>query len=104
MAAVFTFKKSAKETGLRAIGCPHANVDIKRDKKKVGMIYAPTWQTKDGKWSLAFMVNDHTGKNPNCGWGWIFLKPRFETEQEARQYVSDNAEKLLAMDLHFQET
>ena len=33
-------------------------------------------------------------ENPNCDWKNIFLKARFNTYEEAKQFVKDNIDKV----------
>ena len=40
-----SFKKESKETGLRAVGNSYQSTIIKVNKKQVGIISAPNWQT-----------------------------------------------------------
>ena len=90
-----TFKKWDKLTGLESVGYPHRSVDIKVNKKKIGIIYAPNWQTKDGKWSIAFMVmKEPEDSNPNNNWKWIFMKARFDDEETAREFVIKIVDKI----------
>ncbi len=90
-----TFKKHPRETGLRGVGYSHSSVDIKLNKKKIGLIQAPNWQAPDRKWGLAFTIeNDRPEENPNCKWRWAFLKQRFDTEEAAREYLNANIEML----------
>jgi len=98
MANKFTFKKHAKETGLRSVGHPNQNVDIKCGGKLVGIIYAPSWATKDNKWSVSFAVQDADGEN--CKWKWVSFKARFDDEQSAREFVNNNVEKITKLGLH----
>lgn len=91
----FTFKKEPRETGLRSVGYTKQSVNIKLNKKKVGFIYAPNWNSKG--WKIAFMISGGAG-NPNYDWHWKNLKV-CETEEEARQYVQDNIEKIVSMGL-----
>ena len=90
-----TFKKYPRETGLASVGNSQQSVNIKVDKKVVGIIHAPNWQTVDHKWSLSFsVIKDTPDDNPNCDWKWIFLKARFDTEEDARSFVIRNIDKL----------
>jgi len=72
-----TFKKQKKETGLRSVGYPYAAIDIKRDKKVIGMIDPPTWR-KDG-WHVRLAVRNEPG------WGWLTLGKICGSEEEARE-------------------
>mgnify|MGYP001571938629 CR=1 FL=1 len=99
----FTFKKEPKNTGLYAVGHPHPDTDIKHDKKSIGTIVAPSWQSKDSKWTIRLMVKNNLNERSNCKWKWIQLKARFDEEPEARKYVQENSEALLKMNLHHLE-
>jgi hypothetical protein len=91
----FTFKKEPREAGLRSIGYPHQSVQIKLGGKIVGTIYAPNWRVSG--WRVAVMVN--VPAHENCPWSWRFLKSH-ETEQDARDWITANAVKLIDMNLH----
>ena len=85
-----TFKKHARITGLAGIGYSHPNVDIKINKKIIGEIVGPTWQTPDGKWGIMFCVmKKEPDDNPNCEWKNIILKARLNNEQDARKFVEE---------------
>lgn len=90
MALKFSFKKEPRETGLAAVGNPYPNTQIKLDKQQVGYISAPTWQTKDRMWGVHFAVE----KDGGCGWHWIHVKRRFDSEPESREWIKQNAEKV----------
>lgn len=94
----FTFKKEPRETGLRSVGYPHQSVRIKLNGKVCGMIYAPNWQ-RDG-WMVSVMVM--VSSSENCPWSWRRCGT-FKTEQYARDWVLANADKLLAMNLRYEE-
>ncbi len=85
-----TFKRGPKQTGLAAVGEPYASVEVKWDNKKIGSITGPTWTTKDNKWSVGFTVKTDELEEHPSGWKWIFMKARFDNEDEARQFVKDN--------------
>lgn len=82
-----TFKRHKKETGLRSVGFPNPDVDIKENKKVCGMILAPSYLTKHNKWPIHFMIKDDSER---CGWKWIVLKFQGETEQHARDFIKKN--------------
>lgn len=86
-----TFKKHPQETGLAGIGHPNPLVDIKINKKVVGLIVGPSWKTPDNLWRVRFTVKkDHPDENPNCDWKWMQLKIKFETEADARTWAKEN--------------
>ena len=71
----FTFKKQPRETGLRAVGKPYPDTDIKVNKKRVGYISAPNWQTKSYAWLVRFAVKkESTIDNPAGFKGVSFSK------------------------------
>lgn len=79
----FTFKNHKRETGLGAIGYPHPDIDIRLNKKNVGLIYAPNWQKSD--YSVGFMVIDADSAG---GWKWIFLKKRTENADDIKTWLN----------------
>lgn len=87
-----TFKKEKRETGRMGVGRPYQSVYIKVNKKICGMINAPTWQTKDNKWSVSLSVikNDiMEDGNENCDWMNKQFRQRFDTEEDARIFVRE---------------
>jgi hypothetical protein len=90
-----TFKKEPRETGFRAVGHPYQSVNIKLDKKVVGIIHAPHWNSNPPhKWVIRLAVKDK--KYPNAGWGWVQLKEHFDSEAEARLFIVLNRNNLLS--------
>lgn len=87
----FTFKRRPIETGLAGVGRSRHDVDIKLNKKVVGIIYAPTWQTEDGLYRISLTVKDETGK---CPWRWVRLKARFPDEESARDWLNAAFQKI----------
>lgn len=100
-----TFKKGETPTGLSSVGNSRPNTDIKVNKKKVGMIYSPSWRSEDWVWSVGFMVKKIIpDDNPNCDWKWIWLKKKFDTEPEAREYIKTIIEDvMMKYQFHYQE-
>ena len=96
MGKKFTFRKDPRETGLAGVGNPYPNTNIKWEKKVVGCISAPSWNTTDNKWGIRLMVK----KDERPGWAWVRLKARFDTEPEAREFLNENVEKLVVIGLH----
>jgi hypothetical protein len=90
-----TFKKQPKMTGIAAIGYPYQSVDIKLNGKIFGIINSPNWQTIDNTWSVGIMVyKTEPDKNPNCDWKWLYFSKKFNTEDEAREFVESNIEEM----------
>jgi hypothetical protein len=96
----FTFKKEPRETGLRAVGHPYQGVNIKLAGKNVGFIYPPSWNSKRDEWKVSLMIR----REPTAEWAsdftWANVKTLFKTEQEARDYLQANFEKIVLWDLH----
>lgn len=85
----FTFRKERAETGLNAVGNPTPSTQIKLGGMECGIIRAPNWMTKDGKWSIGLTVED---EGSGSGWRWVFFRARFDAEPEAREWLRKNAE------------
>lgn len=95
VAKKFKFKKLKQETGLSAIGTPYPNTLILYDKMVVGYINAPNWRTEDNCWTVCLMCNT------TDSWSWKNLTKKFTIEPEARNFLQQNIEKILALNLHF---
>lgn len=91
-----TFKKHPKETGLRAVGNPYPSVDIKLAGKRVGMIDAPNWQSKDRKWVIRLAIKQTPEPGYPAPFGWVTLKAKFDDEKAARAFVTTNSEDIQA--------
>lgn len=85
-----SFKAGSKATGLRSVGNPHRDVDIKWKGKVVAHIYAPTWQTEDGKWSISLAFKKEKTKEEPAPWQWMSAKQHFDSEDEARDWAKKN--------------
>ena len=90
MSPRFTFKRQPRE-----IGNPYPSVEIKRAGKVVGEIAAASWRSKDSLWAVRFTV----AKDGHPGFGWVTFKRRFESEDAARQYVTEHTVQIAALDL-----
>ncbi len=93
----FTFNKEPPATGLAAVGHPNPDTRIKHNRKDVGWISGPSWQTKDHKWSIFLRFIDKDAVP--AGWSNRTLKATFDTEPEARVFLQENAAKLIAKGL-----
>jgi hypothetical protein len=93
MTVKFTFRKDRPETGLRGVGSPYPSTTIKVGGKEVGIINAPNWRTRDGKWSIGLMVED---ADSAAGFRWIFFKARFDDEPSAREWLIRKAAAIAA--------
>jgi hypothetical protein len=100
-----TFKKWDKLTGLAAIGYGKRSVDIKIDKKLVGTIDAPNWQSEDSTWGISFMVmKTEPDDNPNSDWKNIRLRAKFASENDAREFIKNNIDRIAEKyTLHYEE-
>ena len=85
----FTFKKEPRETGLRAIG-NRPNTIIKHDKKPIGYIYAPQWNSPHNEWHISFTV-----KSDDEPWKWVRPKARFNNEEEGRKFVQEHLANII---------
>lgn len=92
----FTYKKQPTERGLAGVGNPNSDTDIKHDKKVVGMIVGPNWQSPDNLWRVRLVVLD---EKEHCGWKWITLKKTFDTEPDARVFLNQHVTALVAKGL-----
>ena len=99
----FTFKKQPKETGLRAVGTPYPDTDIKVNKKAVGYISAPNWQTKTIAWKIRLAVKKEITTDDPAGFKWVSAKKVFGSEADARQWIKENTEELSNLDLYYFE-
>lgn len=89
--SLFTFKKQPLETGLASVGNPHPTVDIKLAGMVVGWIDPASWRQPDWRIWLRIKTAD--------GWANRSVKARFDSEEAARKYVTDNAAKLIGLGL-----
>lgn len=94
--AKFTFKKEKPQTGLASVGNPNPDTIIKLDRMQVGSIVAPWWSSEDNKWAVR-LIQAVEGDQE---FRWVTLKKRFDEEPEARQYLNDNFDRIVAIGLH----
>lgn len=80
-----SFKKEPRETGLRSVGYPYQNVDIKVNKRKCGWIQSPSWNRDD--WHVRVAVQKEITPDDPCNFKWQKPDMSFATEQEAREWV-----------------
>lgn len=85
----FTFRKQSPETGLSAVANPYPSTTIKLNGKMVGEISAPSRFGHDS-WRVRFVIDDLASD-----WRWVTLKAKFNTEPEARKFLSENATALI---------
>lgn len=97
MATNFTFKKEPRETGLAAVGAGDPDTIIKLEKKQVGYISGPNWRSTDQLWRVRLTKVD---EKESCGWKWVTLAKKFDTEPEARAYLKENFDRICAIGLH----
>lgn len=89
-----SFKKHAKETGLRAVGNPYPDTDIKLGGKKIGYISAPNWQGVDRQWRIKLAVKRAPQPGLPANFDWTTLIAKFDDEKTAREFVKQNIEKI----------
>lgn len=85
----FTFKKDKSETGLAAIGNHNPHTSIKVNGLVVGDIAPPNWRTESNQWKIRFTVATKPTESDPAPFRWITLTKRFDTEPEARAYITD---------------
>jgi hypothetical protein len=104
----FSFKRYVPVGRYRSFDAQN-NYNVKLRGKVVGSIsevrtIGPNTREDEGKFILRFMVTKKDpmeDKNPNCAWKSVTLKRRFDSAEEAKQFILDNAERLLQQfDLH----
>jgi hypothetical protein len=87
-----SFKKGKKASRLARIGDPYPQTEILGDSKSVGwMKYSnnTSYHQGDNKWSISLHIKEGTSfKN-------VKLKARFDTEPEARAFVTKNWDLIL---------
>jgi hypothetical protein len=97
MANKFTFRKQKAATGLAGVGYPYSSVYIKHNKMVVGIIHAPNWTSKENVWRVSFQVKK---EGQDC-FKNATLKKKFNSEQEARDFLTDEYTTLTAhLDLY----
>lgn len=89
-----SFKKDKPLTGLMAVGHSRESADIKLNKLMCGRIKAPNWSTKDNKYSIGITVYNDEDTVSNCEWHWVYFKHRFDTYEDAKQWVKDNLKRI----------
>lgn len=87
-----SFKKEPRETGLRTVGHPYQDVDIKVNKLKCGIIYSPTWCKPN--WDVRIAVRAEPLPDSPCDFKWRKANTSFATEQEAREWVKANLKSI----------
>lgn len=94
----FTFKKQIATGRYRSF--EKDQTEIKLNKKMCGLID----ETENGKYRMSFMVlKDKPDNNPNCEWKWVRVKPLFNSEEEARQWVTKLSPQIQRWNLYLQE-
>lgn len=99
-ATKFTFKKQPRETGLRSIGTPYPDTDIKLNGVVVGMIEAPNWSTKDNKWRASLMVRQEPTEKDPCNFRWVRVMVAFDDEPSARRILNEHFDQLFKLGLY----
>jgi hypothetical protein len=101
----FTFKNEPREKGLAAVGAGTPGIKIKHKGNLCGNIsFGNSWSERDeysGKATIRLMYKKteediaDPKSNKNCDWKWVTLKKRFDTADEAKKFLQDNADYLL---------
>ena len=93
-----SFKKGGRNTGLYAIGTPYNSTEIKINKKIVGQILPPSWNSNNKGWQVMLMIvkkDIMEDGNKNCVWRYITFKKEFEKEELARIWLKDNIDGIM---------
>ena len=94
MSNKITFKKHPRETGIRAVDAGFW-IDIKHNKKKIGMIHGLSWNKRTITIQIAFKDD-----SPN-GWNWKFLKNTCDSEEQVREFIKGLTETILNSGVHY---
>ena len=92
-----TFKKDARETGLRAVGY-YRGYDIKIKKKTFGRITTPNVIRREFTWEIMYAIEKEDimqDGNPNCSWMWKRAESKFDSAEMAKQWIQDNIYSIL---------
>lgn len=88
-----SFKRHPREKGLAAIGNQHPWVDIKLNKKVIGLIKPPTAFSQHKGFKVMLRVTESANA---CGWKWVTLKYEGENEAATRSFLQQETEALLS--------
>lgn len=87
----FTFKREPRETGLASVGADAPSSAIKLRGVEVGLLKSPTrgtWGNPDVPgWRIRLKVCREPTPAEPCPWKWVGLVKRYDTEQEARDWL-----------------
>lgn len=101
------FKKHPRETGLAAIGAGDPNIDIKINGRKCGYISHPNWSSENRDIKIRFSVIKKDileDGNSNCSWKWVKLTYVPKDDEDAREYLKNNVDKIVEkLNLYFEE-
>ena len=90
----FTFKLHPRQTGLAAIGNSLQDCDVKLSGKVVGIIYAPTWQSKANEYLVRFTVKGGA-EGSKIDWKWITLSKRTGSMLEMKEWLNTMFEQII---------
>lgn len=92
------FKRQPRVTGLAAAASLGREVVIKANGKKCGWINPPHWADPHSKWRIWFHIK------VEGAWKNICLKVKCESEESAREFVTNNWDKIQnSYDLYLME-
>lgn len=101
----FTFRKQPRITGLAGVGYPKQSIDIKLHNRRIGTIYAPNWRNDNWEiWLSVFKKDINEDDNPNCEWSNINLGFVSFSEDEAKDFLQKNIDKILKYNLYCIDT
>lgn len=91
-----SFKRGKRATGLASCANPYARVQIKGNRRCVGEIVPPSrFGRNQTHWTLTFAVKAVPTESDPAGFRWRVPTAHFETEAEAREFVTRRWQKIL---------
>ncbi len=91
---MFTYKEQKRTGKFRSFQtrCYH----IKLDKKVVGYIREPSNLSNEQGWGISFSIKKEVTKEEPAPFKWIFFTTRFETIDEAKEFLRVNFDGIIA--------
>jgi hypothetical protein len=95
----FTFKNTPRATGRASVGAGTPDIVIKYAGVKVGFInFNNSWSSNtDLGIRIHLMFPKEITEDDKCPWKWVIVKQKFESADEAENYVNENFEKISSL-------
>jgi hypothetical protein len=83
------FRRQEKPTGLAAVACSYAHVDVKIGRAVVGILVPPSARSLGGQdqWCCRLMVRRQPTPQDPAPFKWVTLRARKNTENEMRAWL-----------------